>query len=194
MPSTSRLRLALVAPSGSGKSTTAQLLKLHFERAGKRVEILKLAAPLYAIQRMFYEEACRNLPDGAQDQYLLEHIATELRALDRLSLVKNFARRLMQSDADVVINDDLRDDATDWPYLRQHGFDVVKIVADPAIRSARLTGRADLSVVEKSPLDLQMQRIRADYALPNNGSIEALTAHVNAFADWVLDLTNRAAA
>ncbi|MGI4861661.1 MAG: AAA family ATPase [Janthinobacterium lividum] len=187
MHASPQLRLTLVAPSGSGKSTAAQMLKQHFEQAGKRVEIIKLAAPLYALQRAFYETACQDLPDGAQDQHLLEYIASELRKLDRWSLVKNFERRLAQSPADVVINDDLRDDQTDWPYLRQRGFDVVKIVTDPGVRSVRLGKRGDISLVKKSALDLQMQRIRADYAVPNNGAFDVLEQRIKVLAEWLLD-------
>ncbi|ALK33293.1 dephospho-CoA kinase [Burkholderia plantarii] len=190
----SGLRIALVAPSGSGKSTTAALLGQAFEAAGRRVEVLKLATPLYALQRAFYDAACRDVHDGAQDQRLLEQIATELRRIDRQSLVKNFARRLDRCEADIVINDDLRDDATDWPYLRQQGFAIVKIATSPALRAMRLHGRRDLSIVENSPLDQQMSRIRADYVVPNNGTLAVLRGHVDALAGCLLDTAARAAA
>lgn len=189
-----QIRLALVAPSGSGKSTTAALLKKRFKQAGKRVDIIKLASPLYALQRAFYDQACRLLPEDAQDQRLLERIATELRHLDAECLVKNFMQRLEQSSADVVINDDLRDDLIDWPHLRRSHFNVVKIVTDSVVRAERLGRRGDLSVVEKSPLDLQMQRIRADYALPNNGALEALSGRIDSLVDWLLDVGAREAA
>ncbi len=194
MPQFTQIRLALVAPSGSGKSTAAAMLKQRFEHAGKRVEVIKLATPLYALQRAFYEQACIPLPSGAQDQRLLERIATELRSLDAESLVKNFLRRLSQSDADVVINDDLRDDIVDWPHLRQFGFNVIKIVTDRRIRVRRLGLRGDLSVVEDSPLDRQMQRIPAKYAVPNNGAIELLGAHIGVLVDRLIDLDPRIAA
>ncbi|WP_201260410.1 hypothetical protein [Burkholderia catarinensis] len=170
------------------------MLRQAFEAAGRRVEILKLATPLYALQRAFYDAACHDVPDDAQDQHLLEHIATELRRIDHQSLVKNFARRLDRCETDIVINDDLRDDATDWPYLRQQGFAIVKIATSPALREMRLHGRNDVSIVENSPLDRQMSRIRADYVVPNNGTLEVLRAHVTALAGYLLDIAARAAA
>ncbi|WP_321817247.1 MULTISPECIES: hypothetical protein [unclassified Paraburkholderia] len=189
-----RLRIALVAPSGSGKSTTAGLLREAFEAAGKQVAILKLAAPLYSLQRAFYDAACHDMREGTQDQHLLEHIATQLRRIDSHSIVKNFAQRLDRCEADVIINDDLRDDVTDWPYLRQKQFAIVKIATAPAVRASRLHGRNDVSIVENSALDVQMSRIHADYVLPNNGSLDGLKTHVEALAGCLLGTLALAAA
>lgn len=179
-----QLRIALVAPSGSGKSTTAQFLRHYFESAGFSVEIIKLAEPLYQLQRAFYDQACMALPESSQNQRLLEFIAQQLRSLDSQSLIRNFAHRLGRSRAQVIINDDLRDDTTDWPYLRDEGFQTIKIVTDAPLRQSRLGLRGDISIVEKSDLDLQTRRIKADYVLPNNGSLELLEARVAVVASW----------
>ncbi|RMQ99830.1 dephospho-CoA kinase [Pseudomonas syringae group genomosp. 7] len=186
-----QLRLALVAPSGSGKSTTARLLREYFEAAGLSVELVKLAQPLYELQGMFYEQAGVEVTSGSQNQRLLECIARELRDLDSQSLVTNFARRLSRSCAQVVINDDLRDDTVDWPYLQTQGFQVIKVLADSSVRQARLGQRGDISVVENSALDLQMRRIEADYVLPNSGSLEQLRQRVAVVARWALDDSQR---
>nr|WP_311138718.1 dephospho-CoA kinase [Pseudomonas amygdali] len=175
-----------MAPSGSGKSTTAQLLREHFEEAGLSVEVIKLAQPLYELQGMFYEQAGVELASGSQNQRLLECIARELRVLDGQSLVKNFARRLLQSRAQVVINDDLRDDTVDWPYLYEQGFQVIKVLADSSLRQLRLGLRGDISVVENSALDLQMRRIDADYVLPNSGSLAQLKQRVAVVGRWAM--------
>ncbi|ATV18221.1 hypothetical protein A264_14681 [Pseudomonas syringae pv. actinidiae ICMP 19071] len=179
-----QIRLALVAPSGSGKSTTALLLRKHFEDAGLTVEVIKLAQPLYDLQHAFYEHAGVTLAQGMQNQCLLEGIARELRTLNSQSLVASFARRLKQSTAQVVINDDLRDDAIDWPYLRTQGFQVVKILVDQALRQSRLGARGDISVVENSALDLQTHCIKADYVLPNNSTLQQLEKRVAVVVRW----------
>ncbi|MCI3945629.1 dephospho-CoA kinase [Pseudomonas syringae] len=182
----SQVRLALVAPSGSGKSTTAQLLRTYFEDEGLTVEVIKLAQPLYDLQQAFYQHAGVALLPGMQNQCLLEGIARDLRTLNSHSLVASFARRLTQSTAQVVINDDLRDDAIDWPYLRTEGFQVVKILVDHALRQSRLGQRGDVSVVENSALDLQTHRIKADYVLPNNSSLDQLEQRVAVVAQWAM--------
>lgn len=184
MTGLSQVRLALVAPSGAGKSTTARLLQQYFETADISVEVVKLAEPLYELQRAFYQQSCLAISEGAQNQQLLECIAQQLRALDSRSMVMNFAKRLACCEADVVINDDLRDDATDWPYLHDQGFQVIKIFTDASLRQSRLGKRGDVNVVADSVLDLQMRRIAADYALPNNHSLQRLEAHVAVIAKW----------
>lgn len=173
------LRLCLVAPSGSGKSTTAQLIRNWLLARGHTVEVVKLAEPLYRIQAMFYAEAGIALTPETQDQKLLESVATHLRTIHARALADGFLRRLAASRADVVINDDLRDDRIDWPALREAGFRVVKVAARAEVRAQRLAERNDLSVVKDSPLDLQMARIEADYVLTNNGSLGALEAQVD---------------
>jgi dephospho-CoA kinase len=169
-----QLRIALVAPSGSGKSTAAGLLRTAFQRRGKSVEILKLALPLYELQGSIYRECGVVLQPGRQDQRLLEVIATEMRRIDPRSLVQHFESRLKASSADVVLNDDLRDDVTDWPYMRAAGFRVVRIHASPASRQHRLAGRGDLTLVRTSPLDAQIARIEADTVLQNEGNLDQL--------------------
>lgn len=173
------LCLCLVAPSGSGKSTTAQLIRNWLLARRHSVEVVKLAEPLYRIQAMFYAEAGIALTPETQDQKLLESVATHLRTIHARALADGFLRRLAASRADVVINDDLRDDRIDWPALREAGFRVVKVAARAEVRAQRLAERNDLSVVKDSPLDLQMARIEADYVLTNNGSLGALEAQVD---------------
>lgn len=173
------LRLCLVASSGSGKSTTARLIQDWLQAQGHSAQVVKLAEPLYRIQAMFYAEACVELSPEAQDQRLLEGAATYLRGIHARALVNNFLRRLEATQADVIINDDLRDDRTDWPALREAGFIVVKVVARPEVRARRLAARQDISVVLDSPLDQQMARIDADYILTNNTSLASLQAQVD---------------
>jgi cytidine deaminase len=182
----SRLRVALVAPSGSGKSTVADLLKQHFETQGLSVAIIKLADPLYRLQASFYEVARRRISEKAQNQSLLEQIATSLRRINPASLVEDFGDRLSICTADVVINDDLRDYVTDWPYLREQGFQVVRVVAEPELRRHRLGVRNDPVVVLKSSLDRQMERIPANFLLENNGSFETVRLSVEWLANELL--------
>jgi len=188
------LRLCFVAPSGSGKSTAAQLVRDSLLALGRTVEVIKLAEPLYRIQALYYAEAGVPLSPGAQDQRLLESVATQLRAIDARALVDAFLRRVAHSAADAVLNDDLRDDGTDWPALRAAGFRVVKIATRPELRASRLRARQDLSVVKDSALDRQMARIPADYVLTNNASLSDLQAQVRGLCRWLCAGAARVAA
>ncbi len=181
-----QLRLSLVAPSGSGKSTVAGMLKDGFEAAGLRVTILKLAAPLYELQSSFYRVCGVPLAAGQQDPQLLENIATHLRRIEPQALVRSFAQRLLATKAEVVLNDDLRDDEVDWPWMRANRFSVVRVQAHQAVRRGRLGLRGDLSFVENSPLDAQIERIRPDHVVTNDGSLQQLQENVDILARTLL--------
>jgi hypothetical protein len=101
--------------------------------------------------------------------------------------VNNFGQRLGDCSADVVINDDLRDDAVDWPYLKHEGFRVVRVLASPKKRGLYLEGRGDLSVVSNSDLNLQIARIRADFVLVNNALLADFDAQAESLAEHLVD-------
>ncbi|HEY0392504.1 MAG TPA: hypothetical protein VGC63_12405 [Solirubrobacterales bacterium] len=169
-----RRAFALVGASGSGKSTLTDLLREGFEASGLRVEVVKLAEPLYWLQREFYRYAGREIDLYAQDQPLLESIATHLRSLSPRALVDDFLRRLDVSDADVIINDDLRDPHVDWPTMRQAGFRVIGIAVEEPTRRERLSRRRDLATSMDSKASRDISLIRPDIVLDNNGSLREL--------------------
>ncbi|RMV71056.1 hypothetical protein ALP05_200195 [Pseudomonas caricapapayae] len=180
------IKLSLVAPSGSGKSTAAEHLCEYFSHRGLKVQVIKLAAPLYRLQEHFYSEACTALNPGAQDQKLLELVAGQLRLIDPFALVKAFELELEKTGADVVINDDLRDDQIDWPYLREKGFKVIKIVTNPLSRKQRLESREDISVIHESALDLQIERIQPDFTLANDSTPDAFRHQIRELAKCLM--------
>ncbi len=95
--------------SGSGKSTFTALVRDACQRAGLSSACVKLADPLYRLQRQVYAAAGITLRGGEQDQLLMENLAAHLRRLNPRSFADDFLHRLGQTEADVVLNDDLRD-------------------------------------------------------------------------------------
>ncbi|MES2743615.1 MAG: dephospho-CoA kinase [Pseudomonadota bacterium] len=191
MARNNQARLSLVAPSGSGKSTLAGMLKQQFESMGLTVAVLKLAQPLYEIQASFYEKSLVDVAKDKQNQRLLEIIATEMRRIDPYSLINNFQQRLDACQADVIINDDLRDDQIDWPHLQRQGFKILRIVASGEKRAGYLNARGDLSIVKNSNLNQQIACIRADLVLVNNASLDdlafqarGLVQHLSRSGQW----------
>lgn len=170
------LRIAVIGHSGCGKSTTAGLVADFAARSGLRHAVVKLAAPLYDLQAAVYRRAGVALAPGAQDQVLLEALADALRRIRPDSLVADFTARMAAVDADVVINDDLRDPEVDAPALRALGFRVVRVTADPATQAARLAARDDLTRSDRSTAGLD--RIEADAVLDNSGPLTALADSV----------------
>lgn len=181
------LRLAIVAPSGSGKSTTADFIVQRCLMHQKSARIIKLAEPLYRLQREFYTTAGENIETYQQNQKLLEDIATHLRAIRPTSLVDNFTARLVTCDDDVIINDDLRDPEIDLPMLRCLGFQILRVSASNHCIASRLDQRGDLQTQRSSVLDQTVQRIRPDHVLVNCGcDLQSYREDVFDFTDFLL--------
>lgn len=161
------IRLALVAPSGSGKSTFATLLEECFQARGMSVVRLKLAEPLYDLQKNFYRTAGFGVNYYQQNHALLESIADWLRLLNPDCIVQSFLDSLSGHPADVVINDDIRDLVTDWPKLENVGFKAILISASPAMRAARMKQRGDLNSILHSKLDNDLSRFPFSYRIDN---------------------------
>ncbi len=180
------IKVVLFGHSGSGKSTTAALLRGSFEERGQSVAVLKLAKPLYDLQKEFYRLVGKELDPDEQDQILLESIASHLRRISPTSLVDDFSRRLALTTADVVINDDLRDPYVDYPALKQLGFRFVRVQSIEGLRRARLAQRSDLTVVFHSQSSAQIDLIQPDFKLDNNGDMDELRRKIADLADQLI--------
>lgn len=178
MPDRQQLRIVVYGLTGSGKSTSAGIVRDYFTACGDRVAVLKLAQPLYELQQQFYRIASRPIAFYEQDQQLLELIATQLRRILPRSLVDDFLRRLEATEADVIINDDLRDTQVDYPVLRQHGFRFIRISCHEALRRDRLAQRMDISTVIQSHTTSQLDAITPDAVVENSGTLAELQATI----------------
>ncbi|MFD8498264.1 hypothetical protein [Amycolatopsis sp. NPDC059657] len=161
--------LSIIGLTGCGKSTFAALAAEFAADRGLSFATVKLAAPLYTLQDKVYAVAGMKVPPGAQDQILMENLAGELRRIQPASLATDFLRRLATIKADVVVNDDLRDPHVDAVALRRHGFRIVRVTADEAVRTARLTRRGDLSHSDRSTAELDL--IHPEVVIDNSGEL-----------------------
>jgi hypothetical protein len=162
------LKLVFYGHSGSGKSSSAGIARAFFEAKNRKVAVLKLAQPLYELQTQFYQAAGQDIDFYSQDQLLLENIATQLRRISPTSIVDHFLRRLHTIDADVVINDDLRDIQVDYPILKQHGFVFIRIFCKEPVRVARLNLRNDRSVIVHSATTTNIEAIEPHLVIDNS--------------------------
>jgi dephospho-CoA kinase len=161
------LRLVIFGRTGTGKSTIAGMIAELGARRGLETAVVKLAEPLYEIQAHFYAAAGRPVDRYAQDQSLLELIATQLRRISPTSLADNFLARLAKVSADVVINDDLRDPDVDYHALKAHGFRFIRVTCPEPVRLARLGRREDLTVSAHSSSEADLDRIVPDLTIDN---------------------------
>ncbi|AIA07103.1 hypothetical protein SAZ_34660 [Streptomyces noursei ZPM] len=170
------LRVSVIGLSGAGKSTCASMIEEFARERGLSHTRVKLAAPLYDLQAEVYRTAGAQLAAGAQDQLLMEALAGALRRIRPASLADDFTRRLAGTDADVVINDDLRDPHVDAPALRAQGFRVLRIVCDEGLRQKRLAERGDPTRADASTRELD--RIEPDAVLDNGADLDTYRAAV----------------
>lgn len=182
-----KIKLCFVGPSGSGKSTCARLMADQLSIIGYTCGIYKLAKPLYDLQKAFFEIADIELRPGAQDQLLLESIAIHLRRLSKNSLINNFNKLLCGAQEDIIINDDLRDVDVDLSSFIDQNFIIIRVFSNDDIRRERLSIRNDPSIILDSKLDANIRKIRANYTIVNNESIDELNIHIGYLMKSILN-------
>ncbi|MEU6357423.1 hypothetical protein ABZ896_50360 [Streptomyces sp. NPDC047072] len=173
-----QIRVAIVGHSGSGKSTCAATLREYATEQGIGFARIPLARPLYELQDRVYTTAGTPLGAGAQDQVLMEDLAGHLRRLNPRALVDDFAARLADCTAGLVVNDDLRDPFVDAPALRELGFRILRVTCDERLRLARLADRADLTRADGSTRALDL--IEPDAVIDNSGDLAAYRTAIHA--------------
>lgn len=179
----STIRLALIGHSGAGKSTTARLLTHSAESRGLRCEVVKVATPLYDLQHAFYTRLGHTLPEGQQDQQLMETLARCIRHRDPGFLIHDFLTRATASSADIVINDDVRSYDHDLPHLRRTGWTVVRVTAPEKVRMQRLAEQGYLSLSDASTTGVE--DVTVDVEIVNDSTRNDLATKVRTMLERV---------
>lgn len=171
------MKLALYGLSGSGKSTVAAALNKSLTQRGRRVEVVKLAAPLYQLQASIYATAGRDIGPWEHDNELLRTLASQLRRINPDFIADDFLSRVRASTADVVINDDLRDGRVDYPRLVTDGFRFLQVSCDNEIRAGRVAARGDRTVVPDSDATWGFHQIIPDWTVDTTSLDQASLHH-----------------
>jgi GTPase SAR1 family protein len=159
------IKLAVYGLSGSGKSTVAAALTGSLSDRGHRVEVVKLAQPLYRLQSSIYATLGQDIGPWEHDNELLRMLASQLRRISPSFIADDFLARVRASTADVVINDDLRDSNVDYPCLMAAGFRFLHVSCSDETRAGRVAARGDRSVVPDSDATWGFDRITPDWSL-----------------------------
>lgn len=180
-------KLCVYGVAGAGKSTVSAMLGDALTLRGLRVEIVKLALPLYRLQQHIYATVGRDVPLWTHDNDILRSLATHLRRINPDFLVEDFLNRAAESSADVVINDDLRDTIVDYPRLRETGFQFLHVACSDIVRTRRLQVRGDVNVVPDSVHSWGFDRISPDWTIDNSSNeSEELDQQIRVFLDkWL---------
>lgn len=115
------LKICFLAPSGYGKSTAIDILKKYWSLCN-----IKIAEPLYELQRDFYNKINTPLKEE-QDGELLQFYGLKIRKENPTYLLDEFEKKLKLSDDnyDFVTNDDCR--PYDYDKLKHLNFIFIKI-------------------------------------------------------------------
>ncbi|MBF6195327.1 MULTISPECIES: hypothetical protein [unclassified Nocardia] len=182
-----QVRLALFGASGAGKSTTCRLILDAVQRQGRTGAVVKLAEPLYDLQRLIYSLCGQPIAEPyRQDGMLLSSLADNFRRIDPESLTRLFAARVADaenSNAEVVICDDVR--RPDYEALRKMGFRFVRISAPDELRIRRRAERGDLAPVSDQHVAEVPISLAPDFEVLNDSTIEHLARQVQALTDVV---------
>lgn len=173
------LRIAVIGHSGSGKSTCATVLRDYAAAQGLRFARIALARPLYRLQDRVYAVAGMRPRAGAQDQVLMEDLASHLRRLNPRALADDFATQLADCSADLVVNDDLRDPVVDAPALRELDFWILRITCQEQVRLSRLAARAELTRSDGSTRDLDLDLIEPNMVIDNSGDLDTYRSAIH---------------
>jgi cytidine deaminase len=170
------LRVALFGWPGAGKSTTAAMLRQALAESGRQPAVVRIAAPLYDVQRSFYARAGTSLADGQQDGVLLNFLGSHFRAAAPGFLLTDFGQRCASAllcGADTIICDDAR--PVDLAELAGQGFSIVRISAPDEIRGQRKSGRGDrIAGNDRHPTELGVDAVSPDFEIDNSGSLAEL--------------------
>lgn len=175
------IKLGLTGPTGAGKSTVARLLEqngipLVDADAIARTVTEKGSPVLSALADTFGKDIL--FPDGSLDRRALAAVAfsskentEKLNAVTHPAILARIRRALADATSDAVV--------LDAPLLFETGLDALcdhtaAIVADEAVRLARITARDGISEEEAKKRmavqsDTAFYAARADILLYNNG-------------------------
>ncbi|MGW2652097.1 hypothetical protein ACWC1D_00320 [Streptomyces sp. NPDC001478] len=171
------VRFALFGKPGAGKSTFAGLLRQECSASGRSLRIVKIAGPLYELQRTVYEAAGVSAPAaGVQDGQLLNALGAHLRRINPTCLTDAFAARVAAVHGEapdaVVVCDDMR--GPDAAALVGMGFRLVEITAPDEVRTARKARRGDLSPGDERHSTERPVEGEPWRRITNSGSLELL--------------------
>lgn len=182
-------RFALFGPPGAGKSTVRRLSQQAAADLGFTVRHIRLADPLYAAQDAIYRLAGRTLRDpSVQDGRLLNLLGIEMRRINPDVLADHARAELASLGRDIttrpgphaIVCDDMR--PPDAPFLRELGFEFVRIQVDASATQDRRRRRGDLTLGSlDDPNELGVEELPATLAIDNTGDLDALTSAVQAF-------------
>ncbi len=164
-------KLGLLGGAGVGKDTFVQIVRTHFSHLN--IQLIRLADPLYAVQKYVYEACGKEKEEHIQDGELLNFLGSHMRKINPDVLKEPFERAVKEivSSMDLVICSDVR--PKDVGFVREQGFHIVHISTDPKIALQRREKRGDLTLgCSLHSTEMGVERSLFDTEIINNNTLE----------------------
>lgn len=164
-------KLALLGGPGVGKDTFVQILQKYFPHIALRH--ICLAKPLYEVQHFIYKICSKEISDDVQDGLLLNFLGKHMRSINPNVLLDRFAQSVLEVEpgVDVIFCSDVR--PIDVPFVKNMGFTIVHIVADPQLSLERRIRRGDLSLGSiDHETEIGILNSMSDVQIANNGTFK----------------------
>lgn len=172
-----QIKLGLLGTTGVGKDSCVQIIKNQFPDLS--MSLLRLADPLYQAQEAIYK-ICKKAKDyHSQDGELLNFLGSHMRKINPEVLKESFLNELSSCNPNIncIICSDVR--ARDVPFVRDAGFIIIHIDADPKITLERRKMRGDVSLGKTNhETEKGICSSLYDYQLINNGSLEEFQENI----------------
>lgn len=165
------LKVSFFGPSGSGKSTSARLIGEKNLLPDYKIIQANVAKPLHEIQAHAYE--LFNIPNTGQDGALLQFLAKHFEEHLGTTCVANIKFQLNKEenkDKNIFfLNSDCRQNA--YFALKKNGFVFIRVFTNFETIKERKGIRGDISNINEAERVEQIEKMRSDYLLDNNGSL-----------------------
>lgn len=165
--------IGLSGKAGAGKSTISSLL---LELIPQRGELVKLAGPLYGLQKIIYDYLRLPQPKD-KDRRLLQLLGTDWgRAQDPEFWIKRYYQNVQDTQVagiPYVITDDVRFE-NEAAFIRQMGGVILLVVG-------RAEGMDSAAAAHSSEAGLPLSQV--DFIVDNSGTIQDTRGQVRAFLE-----------
>ena len=165
------MRIAIVGKMRSGKDTIADMLTVQYD-----FEQIAFADGIKEIVGKYFPEVL----DNGKPREHYQFIGQQFRKLNQNVWINNLDRKTKEMGDSSIIVTDCRQ-VNEGKYLRANDYMIIKVIAEDEVRLQRISDAGESVTTEQFEHDTETQvdEIRADFAILNNGTYEDLQIAVD---------------
>ncbi|CDQ21749.1 deoxynucleotide monophosphate kinase family protein [Halobacillus karajensis] len=170
------MKLAVAGEIRSGKDTVCDYIKTKFDE----MQTLYFAEGIAEIIERFFPEAWYS---EGKPRWHYQEIGQKLREVNPdvwVTYTNSKYKKLQDAGFNNFICTDLRQ-PNEYQWLKDQGFIVIKVEADPEVRLERMKKAGDKGDMQAllHPVEQQIKHLKYDYLITNNTTLEDLYKQVD---------------